>query len=67
MFMGITAHWVEEVASGEWVLGEEVIAFKGIAGQHTGYNLACYLTSLCEHAGILMRSSSKVSFIPIYY
>ena len=45
----------------------EVIAFKGIAGQHTGYNLVCYLTSLCEHAGILTRSSSKVSFIPIYY
>ena len=65
-FMGITAHWIEEVVSGEWRLGGEVIAFKRIAGQHTGYNFACYLTSLCKRAGILTKSSSKVSFMPIY-
>ena len=28
--MGITAHWIEEGVSGEWKMGGEVIAFKGI-------------------------------------
>ena len=68
-FMGVTTHWIEEGVSGEWRLGGEVIAFKGISGPHTGYNLGHYLVSLCERAGILTKSSSKVSFfafIPLF-
>ena len=65
--MGITAHWVKEGVSGNWSLGGDVIAFNGISGPHTGYNLARYLVSLCECAGILTKSSSKVRSIAFYY
>ena len=38
--MGITAHWIERnTETGIWSLRSEVIAFKGIAGAHTGHNL----------------------------
>ena len=61
--MGITTHWIEEGVSSEWKMGGEVIAFKGISGPHTGYNLERYLVSLCKRAGILTKTSSKVSFV----
>ena len=38
-FMGLTAHWVESMQSGEWEIHGEVIVFHAIAGAHTGENL----------------------------
>ncbi|KIK91933.1 hypothetical protein PAXRUDRAFT_38561, partial [Paxillus rubicundulus Ve08.2h10] len=55
-FMSITAHWIEKDAkSGAWSLCNQVIAFKGIAGAHTGQNLGRYFVGLCEHVGIVDR------------
>ena len=64
VFMGITAHWIEcNTETGIWSLRSEVIAFKGIAGAHTGHNLGRYFVSLCEHAGIIGNNHSKVGVL----
>lgn len=60
-FMGITAHWIEcHTMTGLWSLCSEIIAFRGIAGMHTGENLGWYFVKLCEHAGIITQHRMKV-------
>ena len=61
--MGITAHWIEVKSLGSWTLCSEVIAFKGIAGAHTGENLGRYFFGLCKQVGIVGNTDTKVSFL----
>lgn len=63
--MGITAHWIESRA-GCWELCSEVIAFKGIAGAHTGENLGRYFLTLCKRVGIINSSGTKVSLFTLF-
>jgi len=59
-FMGLTAHWVESMQSGEWEIHDEVIVFYAIAGAHTGENPGRYFVRLCKQAGIITSNDSKV-------
>lgn len=55
----MTGHWIE-VKDGSWKLRSTVIGFKGISGDHSGYNLARYFVLICKRAGIMSGKSSKV-------
>ena len=60
-FMGITAHWIKvNNESGKWELMSEVIAFCTVFGPHDGSNLSRYFIGLCERAGIITKTESKV-------
>jgi len=58
-FLGMTAHWIE-VKDGMWKLRSEVVAFKGLSGEHSGGNLGRYFVGLCERVGIITQNQSKV-------
>jgi hypothetical protein len=58
-FLGITGHWID-VVDGQWILRSEVLAFRGISGQHTGENLGRYFFGLAERVGIITQDTSKV-------
>ena len=58
-FLGMTAHWIE-VKGGTWTLRSEVIGFKPISGNHSGWNLGRYIVGLCERVGICTQDGSKV-------
>jgi hypothetical protein len=55
----MTAHWIE-VKDGNWKLRSEVVAFKGLSGEHSGGNLGRYFVGLCERVGIITQNQSKV-------
>jgi len=59
--MGITAHWIQCKSPKSWSLCHAVVTFKGIVGEHTGENLACYFVALCKRAGILDSGNPKAS------
>jgi len=40
---------------GEWWLRLEVVAFRGMSGDHSGTNLGCYMFALCQHVGIINK------------
>jgi hypothetical protein len=54
----VTAHWIE-VKDDKWKLRAEVIAFKGLSGEHSGENLGRYFVGICERVGIIDTSGSK--------
>jgi len=41
-------------------LRSDVVAFKGLSGEHSGGNLGRYFVGLCERVGIITQSRSKV-------
>ena len=55
----MTAHWID-VKEGMWKLRSEVVGFKPVSGEHSGWNLGRYIVGLCEHIGIWNPDSSKV-------
>ena len=60
--MGVTAYWIKSMANPtEWKLCNEVIAFKGIVGTHTGENLRQYFVGLCKQVGIIINKDCKIS------
>ena len=61
-FLGMTAHWIE-VKQGTWKLRSEVVGFKPVSGDHSGWNLGQYIVGLCDHIGICSPGSSKVRSI----
>jgi hypothetical protein len=66
-FLGMTGHWIE-VNGSNWVLRSNVLAFRGISGQHSGENLGKYVVGLSERVGIITAKSSKVrESIPLTY
>ena len=60
-FVGITAHWIRVMKSGEWKLEGNMIALRGLVGEHGGKNLGCYVAGLCDRVGITGFRNSKVS------
>jgi hypothetical protein len=58
-FLGMTAHWID-VKGGMWTLRSEVVGFKPISGDHSGWNLGHYIVGLCERVGICNQDGSKV-------
>jgi hypothetical protein len=58
-FLGMTAHWIEEKER-TWKLRSEVVGFKPISGDHSGWNLGRYIVGLCERVGICNQAGSKV-------
>ena len=60
LFFGMTAHWID-VKDGKWKLQAEVVGFKGISGEHNGWNLGRYFVGLCDRVGIWTQNRSKVS------
>lgn len=62
-YLGLTAHWIDvDQACGKWALRGEVVGFRLIHGDHSGRNLGRYFVGLCDRAGIMSRSHSKVCF-----
>ena len=61
-FLGMTAHWIE-VKEGKWKLRSEVVGFKSILGDHSGWNLGRYFMGLCDRVGICDKDGSKVSHL----
>ncbi|KAF8442872.1 hypothetical protein L210DRAFT_790808, partial [Boletus edulis BED1] len=60
-FLGITAHWIQaDTNSHKWSLRSQVIAFRAFPGMHSGDNLARHFIGLCERAGIITSTSSKL-------
>ncbi|KZS87027.1 hypothetical protein SISNIDRAFT_398927, partial [Sistotremastrum niveocremeum HHB9708] len=57
--MGITAHWID-VSEDGWMLKGSAIAFKGVAGNHSGRNLARYFWACGKRVGIF--DAEHVSF-----
>ena len=45
---------------GKWKLRSEVVGFKPISGDHSGWNLGRYIMGLCERVGICTQDVSKV-------
>ena len=58
-FLGMTAHWIE-VKERTWKMRSEVVGFKPISGDHSGWNLGRYIVGLCERVGICNQAGSKV-------
>lgn len=58
-FLGMMAHWIE-VKGQTWKLRSEVVGFKPISGDHSGWILGCYIVGLCERVGICNQDGSKV-------
>jgi hypothetical protein len=58
-FLGLTGHWIE-VKDGQWMLRSEVLAFRGVSGQHTSENLGRYFVALAERVGLINSETSKV-------
>jgi hypothetical protein len=56
----MTAHWID-MKDGRWKLQSEVIGFKGILGEHAGWNLGQYFIGLCDRVGICTQNRLKVS------
>ena len=60
-FISIMAHWISiDGAMGKWDLNAQVIAFCGLAGLHSGENVSHTFINLCERAGLISASSTKV-------
>ena len=55
----MTAHWIE-VEGGKWSMRSEVVGFKGVSGEHSGWNLGQYFMGLCDCMGICTSDKSKV-------
>lgn len=64
-FLGVTGHWIS-VVGGRWSLRSEVIAFRGISGEHSGENLGKYFVGACERVGIVTSKGSKVRGFSLY-
>ena len=60
-FVGITAHWIQVVKSGEWCLKANMIVLHGLSGDHGGKNLGHYIAGLCDCVGLIGHEKSKVS------
>ena len=58
-FLGMTVHWID-VKDGKWLLHMEVVGFKAVLGEHSGWNLGRYIVWLCDHVGICGTNGSKV-------
>ena len=58
-FLGMMAHWID-VKEGTWKLRSEVVGFKPVSGDHSGWNLGCYIVGLCERVGICTQDLSRV-------
>lgn len=58
--MGITAHWID-VLDDEWILRGSAIAFKGVAGNHSGRNLARYFWACGKRVGMFDVEQCKVT------
>lgn len=59
------AHWIE-VKEGMWKLRSEVVGFKPISGDHSGWNLGCYIVGLCECVRICTQDVSKVIYYSLF-
>jgi hypothetical protein len=59
-YLGVTAHWIEVVGK-KWELRTNVIGFRAISGEHSGWNLGRYLIGACDRMGICSKNGSKVS------
>jgi hypothetical protein len=59
-YLGVTAHWIEVVGK-KWELRTNVIGFRAISGEHSGWNLGRYLIGACDRVGICSKNGSKVS------
>jgi len=60
-FLGLTIHWIQiDKDTKKWKLHSQVIAFWGYSGAHSGNNIAWNFVSLCERAGIITSTSSKL-------
>ncbi|KAG1782816.1 hypothetical protein EV702DRAFT_1041565 [Suillus placidus] len=46
--------------SQKWTLHVQVIAFRGVAGVHSGGNIGRYIIGLCERVGIVLGQSTKL-------
>ena len=58
-FLGMMAHWIE-VKEDKWLLCSEVVGFKVVSGDHSGWNLGQYFVGLCDRVGICQPKCSKV-------
>ena len=58
----MTVHWIE-VKEEKWKLRSEVVGFKYVSGDHSGWNLGRYFVGLCDCVGICDKDRSKVSHI----
>ena len=54
-----TAHWID-VKEGKWKLRSEVVGFKLVSGDHSGWNLGRYIVGLCERVGICTQDLSRL-------
>jgi len=57
-FLGMTAHWIE-VKEDKWLLCSEVVRFKAVSGDHSGWNLGRYFVGLCDCVGIFQPKCSR--------
>jgi hypothetical protein len=55
----MTAHWIE-VKDEKWSLRSEVVGFKAVSGDHSGWNLGRYFVGMCDRVGICSQEGSKV-------
>jgi hypothetical protein len=55
----MTAHWIE-VKDEKWSLHSEVVSFKAVSGDHSGWNLGWYFVGMCDRVGICSQEGSKV-------
>lgn len=46
--------------NGEWELESNVIALRGLSGDHGGKNLGRYVVGLCDRVGLIGNDESKV-------
>ena len=59
LFLGMMAHWID-VKEGTWKLRSEVVGFKPVSGDHSGWNLGRYIVGLCERVEICTQDLSRV-------
>ena len=50
---------------GVWMDRMEVITFRGLAGDHGGKNIGCFIVGLLDHVGIMAKKVSKVCPDPL--
>ena len=66
-YLGLTGHWIDVMNTGKWVLRSEVVGFRALSGDHSGYNLGCYCVGLCDRVGIMGQEQSKVRMLDVLF
>ena len=61
--MGMTGHWIWVTNKGQWLLEACILTLHALSGDHSGNNLGCYVSGLCDHMGLMGKDQSKVSLV----